>query len=85
MGTEFFQTLLTLSGKTRVGDAHGGVFIAFRRDLLCTEAPELDTDCEIIRCKLNIIGCRTLYLGSFYRPPNRKPEIEEKYHEAFLP
>ena len=34
-------------------------------------------------CKLNIIGCRTLYLGSFYRPPNRKPEIEKEYLEAF--
>ena len=53
-----------LSAKTdRVGDAHGGVFNAFRRDLLCMETPELDTDCEIICCKLNIIGCKTLYLG----------------------
>ena len=69
--------------KDRVGDAHGGVFIAFRRDLLCMETPELDTECEIIWCKLNIIGCRTLYLGSFYRPPNRKPEIEKEYLEAF--
>ena len=43
----------------------------------------MDTDCEIIWCKLNIIGCRTLYLGSFYRPPNRKPENEIKYLEAF--
>ena len=45
---------------------HGGVFIAFKRGLLCTETPELDTNCEIVWCKLNIIGCRTLYLGSFY-------------------
>ena len=44
-----------------------------------TETPELDTECEIACCKLNIIGCRTLYLGSFYRPPNRKPEIEQEY------
>ena len=69
-------------GKT-LGDAHGGVFIAFRRDLLCTETPELDIECEIVWCKLNIIGCRTLYLGSFYRPPNHKPEIEKVYLEAF--
>ena len=25
----------------------------------------------------------SLYLGSFYRPPNRKPEIEKEYLEAF--
>ena len=55
----------------------------FRRDLLCTETPELDTECETVWCKLNIIGCRTLYLGSFYRPPNRKPEIEKEYILAF--
>ena len=81
--SEIFPDSFDAIRKDRVGDAHGGVFIAFRCDLLCTETPELDTDCEIIWCKLNIIGCRTLYLGSFYRPPNRKPEIEEKYLEAF--
>ena len=54
--------------KDRGSDAHGGVFIAFKRDLLCTETPVLDTNCEIVWCKMNIIGCRTLYLGSFYRP-----------------
>ena len=69
--------------KDRVGDAHGGVFIAFRRDLLCTETPELDTECEIVWCKLSIIGCRTLYLGLFYHPPNHKLETEKEYLEAF--
>ena len=79
--SEIFPDSFDAIRKDRVGDAHGGVFIAFRRDLL--ESPELDTDCEIIWCKLNIIGCRTLYLGSFYRPPNQKPESEQKYLEAF--
>ena len=81
--SEIFPDSFDAIRKDRVGDAHGGVFIAFRRDLLCTETPELDTECEIVWCKLNIIGCRTLYLGSFYRPPNRKPEIEKEYLEAF--
>ena len=64
--SEIFPDSFDAIRKDRVG---GGVFIAFRRDLLCTESPELDANCEIIWCKLNIIGCRTLYLGSFYRPP----------------
>ena len=35
-------------------------------------------------CKLNIIGCRTLYLGSFYRPPKfPTQELELKYLEDF--
>ena len=61
--SEIFPDSFDAIRKDRVGDAHGGVFIAFRRDLLCTETPELDTECEIVWCKLNIIGCRTLYLG----------------------
>ena len=31
--------------KDRVSDAHGVVFIIFKRDLLCTETHELDTNC----------------------------------------
>ena len=81
--SEIFPDSFDAVRKDRASDAHGGVFIAFMRDL-CTEAPELDTKCEIIWCKLNIIGCRTLYLGSFYRPP-RFPtqELELKYLEDF--
>ena len=68
--------------RERASDAHGGVFIAFKRDLLCTETPELDTNCEIVWCKFNIIGCRTLYLGSFYRPPP-PDKIDNDYLEKF--
>ena len=69
--SEIFPDSFDAVLKDRASDAHGGVFIAFKRDLLCTETPELDTNCEIVWCKLNIIGCRTLYLGSFYRPLTR--------------
>ena len=46
--SEIFPDSFDAIRKDRVGDAHGGVFIAFRRDLLCTENPELDTECEIV-------------------------------------
>ena len=66
--SEIFPDSFDAIRKGRVGDSYGGgVFVAFMRDLLCTESPELVAFCEIIWCKLNIIGCRTLYLGSFYR------------------
>ncbi|MCG8116962.1 MAG: reverse transcriptase domain-containing protein, partial [Candidatus Thiodiazotropha endolucinida] len=78
--SEIFPESFEAIRKDRVGDAHGGVFVAYKRDLLCTESPELDTDCELVWCKLNIIGCRTLYLGSFYRPPD---QIDPEYLEAF--
>ena len=78
--SEIFPDSFDAVRKDRASDAHGGVFIAFKRDLLCTETPELDTNCEIVWCKLNIIGCRTLYLGSFYRPPDK---IDNEYLEEF--
>ena len=78
--SEIFPESFDAVRKDRASDAHGGVFIAFKRDLLCTETPELDTNCKIVWCKMNIIGCRTLYLGSFYRPPNK---IDNDYLEEF--
>ena len=42
--------------KDRESHAHGGVFIAFKRGLFCTETPELGTNCEIVWCRMNIIG-----------------------------
>ena len=68
---KFSQIFFDTVGKDRASDAHGGGFIAFKHDLLCTETPELDTNCKIVWCKINIIGCRTLHLGSFYRPPDK--------------
>ena len=68
---EIFPDSFDAIRKDRASDTHGGVFIAFKRDLLRTETPELDTNCEIVWFKLNIIGCRKLYLGSFYRPLTR--------------
>ena len=68
--SEIFSDSFDAIWKDRAGDSQGGgVFIAYRRDLLCTETPELDAKCEVVWCKLNIIGCRTLYLGSVYCPP----------------
>ena len=65
--SEIFPDCFDADPKDRASDAHGCVFIAFKRDLFCTETMELDTNCEIVWCKSNIIGCRTLYLWSFYR------------------
>ena len=31
-------------------DGHGGVFVAFKKDLLCIEATELDSNCELVWC-----------------------------------
>ena len=53
--SEHFPDSFDAIRKDRAGDSQGGsVFIAYRRDLLCTETPELDAKCEVVWCKLNI-------------------------------
>ena len=78
--SEIFPESFDAVRKDNVIDVHGGVFVAFKRDLLCTETPELYTNCGVVWCKLNMIGGRTLYLGSFYRSPDK---IDNAYHEEF--
>ncbi len=48
----------------------GGVFLAHKKDFVCSATPDLQTNCEGVWCKLEIMGCKTLYLCSFYRPPD---------------
>ena len=56
----------------------GGVLIAVRDTLLTTAVPELHTLYEIVWCKLEIVGQRTVYLSTFYNP---KTSNEEGFHE----
>ncbi|MES9904902.1 MAG: reverse transcriptase family protein [Sedimenticola sp.] len=51
-------------------DGHGGVFLAHKKEFVCSATPELQSNCESVWCKLEIVGCKTLYLCSFYRPPD---------------
>jgi hypothetical protein len=37
-------------------------------DILSSEQPELDTDCEIIWAKVDIIGVKSIYIGAYYKP-----------------
>ena len=46
----------------------GGVLIAVKNTYLSSDVPELQTTCEIIWIKINIVGCKTLYICSFYNP-----------------
>jgi hypothetical protein len=46
----------------------GGVFLLVKSNLLASEQPQFRTDCEIIWVKLEIKGCKALYIASYYRP-----------------
>ena len=50
--SEIFPEGFDAVRKDRVGDAHGGVFVCFKKDLICTEVPELEMDCELVWVKL---------------------------------
>ena len=54
--------------RDRPNDAHGGVFIATKKDLLTIREVELETDCEIQWCKIDIAGAKTLHIAAYYRP-----------------
>ncbi len=30
--------------------------------------PEIETNCEILWCKINITGSKSLHIGAYYRP-----------------
>jgi len=54
----------------------GGVFHAIKSDLACIEEDELNGNtCEILWSSIKMVNCKTLYLLSFYRPPNSSTEI----------
>ena len=66
---ELFPDTYTVVRKDR-DDAHGGVLIAVRNDIIYTHAPDLDTDCEIIWIQIKLARCKSLTIGAFYRPPH---------------
>ena len=65
--SEYFPPNFTVYRKDR--NSHGGgVFIAVQQNIVSSLAPELDEQCEIIWAKIEIKGCRSLYVCSYYRP-----------------
>ncbi len=48
----------------------GGVFLAFKECYSPCALPDTDTNCEIIWASIALQGEQTMYIGSFYRPPD---------------
>ncbi len=48
-----------------------GCSLLIKKEFVCSATPELQSNCEGVWCKLEIVGCKTLYLCSFYRPPDK--------------
>ena len=56
--------------KDRPNKSYAGVLIAVTNDLISSVVTDLDTDCEILWVQIDLIGTKSLHIGSFYRPPN---------------
>ena len=46
----------------------GGVFVLVVDTLICSEQPQLRSECEITWVKLEVVGTQPLYLAAFYKP-----------------
>ncbi|VDI18173.1 Hypothetical predicted protein [Mytilus galloprovincialis] len=56
----------------------GEVLIAVNDAYITSSVHELQTDCKIVSCKMEIIGHKTVYLSSYYNP---KTSNEKGYTE----
>ena len=45
-----------------------GVLIAVKHNYIATATPELQSECEIVWCKLELVGQKTIYRCSYYNP-----------------
>ena len=58
----------TIYHKDRPNMSYSGVMIAVSNDLISTEATEVDTECEVLWIRINLVRAKSLYIGAFYRP-----------------
>lgn len=73
---------MTIHRKDREDGNHGGVLIATKPGLVATPASELDANSELIWTKIQIQGCRSLFVGAFYRPPSSNVEYLQTLDES---
>ena len=64
----------------------GGVLIAIKDIFIATSVPELQTDCEIVWCKLELMGHKAIYLCCYYNPKTSNEhgylELERRINRA---
>ena len=58
----------TIFRRDRIKKAGGGVFIAIRNCFIAQEIPELQSECEDLWVKLDLVGNKPLVIGAYYKP-----------------
>ena len=67
MNSEIFPSNYTVYRRDR-DTSGGGVFIAVIDEILSTRQQHLETSCEMAWAKISVVGCKDLYVCSYYRP-----------------
>ncbi|XP_030834498.1 uncharacterized protein LOC115921297 [Strongylocentrotus purpuratus] len=75
---EFLPEGYTALRRDRLSDRHGGVFFAYRKDLPVKRRKDLETNCEIMWCQLDIQGKRPILFGTVYKPKHDDTETVDK-------
>ena len=79
---EVFPDNYEVIRKDRTTTRGGGVFILYRNDLILTHRPDFDTDCEVLWAQLQMKGSKSLFVGSFYRPPSDKDYSMDQFNKS---
>ena len=53
-------------------DSYGGVLVAYKNDFIGTLRMDLDSECEIVWLQIQLVGCKSLTIGAFYRTPSNR-------------
>ena len=68
LNSQIFPNQYVVERRDRSTGTHRGVFIAVKNCLTVEREYELETNCEIIWCKIHIKGSRVIHIGALYRP-----------------
>ena len=55
----------------------GGVFILIHEDLVSIEQPQFVTSCEVTWVKVQLKGCKELFIGCYYMPHRNRDLVKE--------
>ena len=76
---QYFENVVDRADWKRGG---GGVIIAAKDDFICSEVTELQTQCEIAWMKMEIAGCKPLYICSYYKPQEGDDDSLDQFKES---
>ena len=54
------------------------MILAVSNALISTEATELDTECEVLWVRINLVRAKSLYIGALYRLPDTDSDYLEQ-------